>query len=265
MSDLRPPIVDSHCHLNDERLFGEVGDVIQRAHDAGVTVLQTICTRRSDFPVIHKLTQSYPNLYCSFGIHPHHVDEDVVDEAEIIAHGQLDKVIGIGETGLDYYYDNAPRAQQQESFRRHIRAARALDLPVIIHTRDAEEDTIAILNELREEGPFRTLFHCFSSSPKLAEYATEQGIYVSASGILTFKKSDELRAAFARIPTERLLVETDAPYLAPVPQRGKVCEPAYTVHTAACLAELKGLSYAELATATTANFFRLFSKAQPPA
>lgn len=257
-------IVDSHCHLDDERLYGDVDAVIKRAEEAGVKVIQTICTQRKDFPIIKELSEKYPHVYCSFGIHPHHADEDIVDEAEIIKMARHPKVIGIGETGLDYFYENAPKKEQIESFKRHIRSARTLDLPIIIHTRDADDDTVAIMDELREEGPYKALFHCFSSSPKLAEYGVKNGIYFSASGILTFKKSNELRDIFKNIPEERLLVETDAPYLAPEPMRGKTCEPAYTTHTAQRLADIRGISLEHLAQVTTDNFFILFNKAERP-
>lgn len=254
-------IVDSHCHLDDDRLLPEVADVIARAHAAGVQYMQSICTTRKDFPIIHKLALENKGLFCSYGIHPHHADDDVASYDELIEKGSLPRVIGIGETGLDYFYDNAPREMQQESFRTHIRAARALDLPVIIHTRNADDDTMRIMDELRAEGPYRALFHCFSSSPALAEYAVKHGIYVSASGIITFGKAEEVREGFRRVPLELLMVETDAPYLAPTPHRGKTCEPAFTVHTAQYLADLKQVPLATLAEATTNNFFKLFSRA----
>ena len=257
-------LVDSHCHLDDERLYPTVNSVLQRADAAGIKVLQTICTERKDFPVITALADMYPNVYCSFGIHPHHADEDVVTEEEILTAAQHPKVIGIGETGLDYFYENAPKAEQIESFKKHIRAARTLDLPVIIHTRDADDDTMAIMDEMREEGPYKALFHCFSSSPKIAEYGVKHGVFFSASGIITFKKSEELREVFKTIPEELLLVETDAPYLAPEPLRGKTCEPAYTLHTAQRLADIRGVTLDHLAEVTTNNFFKLFSKAKRP-
>lgn len=254
-------IVDSHCHLDDERLLPDVDGVIARAREAGVKYMQSICTTRKDFPIIHKLAQENKGLWCSYGIHPHHADDDVATYDELMEKGSLPRVIGIGETGLDYFYDNAAREMQQESFRTHIRAARALDLPVIIHTRNADEDTMAIMDEMREEGPYRALFHCFSSTPALAEYAVKHGIYVSASGIITFDKAESVREGFRRVPLELLMVETDAPYLAPVPLRGKTCEPAYTVHTAQYLADLKHVPLTELAKKTTDNFFKLFSRA----
>lgn len=255
-------IVDSHCHLDDERYEGEsVADILERAKERGVTHAQTICTRIQDFNVIHPMALEHDNLFCSFGIHPHHVDEDVVTVEEIIEKASLPKVIGIGETGLDYFYDNAPRKKQWESFHRHLEAARQLDMPVIIHTRDAEKDTMKILDEHLEKGPLKLLFHCFSSSPELAEYAVEKGIYMSASGIITFKKADDVRKGFELAPLDKLLVETDAPYLAPIPHRGKRNEPAWTFYVLEYLAELKEVSTEELAKITTENFFNLFSKA----
>lgn len=254
-------IVDSHCHLDDDRLYPDVAGVLERARAAGVQYMQSICTTRKDFPIIHKLALENKGLFCSYGIHPHHADDDVATYDELVEHGRLPKVIGIGETGLDYFYDNAPRQMQQESFKTHIRAARALDLPVIIHTRNADEDTMAIMDELRAEGPYKALFHCFSSTPALADYAVKHGIYVSASGILTFGKAEEVREGFRRVPLELLMVETDAPYLAPMPHRGKTCEPAHTILTAQYLADLKHVPFEVLAKATTDNFFKLFSRA----
>ena len=257
-------LVDSHCHLDDERLYPEVDAVLKRADAAGIKVLQTICTERKDFPIISALADMYPNLYCSFGIHPHHADKDIVDEDEILEAAQHKKVIGIGETGLDYFYENAPKEAQIESFKKHIRAARKLDLPVIIHSCDADDDTIAVMDEMREEGPYKALFHCFSSSTKLAEYGMKNDVFFSASGIITFKKSDEIREIFKKIPEDLLLVETDSPYLAPEPLRGKTCEPAYTAHTAQRLADIREVTIEQLAAATTNNFFALFNKAKRP-
>lgn len=257
-------IVDSHCHLDDERLFENLSDILARAENADIKTLQTICTRRQDFPIIKNIAEQYENIYCSFGIHPHHADEDIITEDEIKTACQHAKVIGVGETGLDYYYENSPKKEQRESFIKHIRAARALDLPVIIHTRDAEEDTMAIMDDMRAEGSFKALFHCFSSSMSLAEYGIENGVYFSASGIVTFKKSYELQEVFKRVPDEKIMVETDAPYLAPVPKRGKTCEPAYTAYTAQFIADLRGQTLENFAKITTTNFYRLFSKARNP-
>lgn len=255
-------LIDSHCHLNYPELADTAG-VIARALEAGVGLMQTISTQRSDFAEVKRLAEAHPEIYCSIGIHPHEAEphEDITEE-ELLAEASHPRVIGIGETGLDYYYEHSPRAAQQELFRRHIRVARKLDLPVIVHSRDADEDTVKILQEEHEKGAFRFLIHCFSSSKYLSDKSVELGGYISASGIITFKKSQALRDSFASVPLERLLVETDAPYLAPEPHRGKPCEPAYTAHTARKLAEVKSVSYEALAEATTANFYRLFSKAK---
>lgn len=258
-----PLLVDSHCHLDDERFAADLPAVIARAKEAGIGWLQTICTTRADFDAIHPIALGHEHIFCSYGIHPHHAADDFLTEAEIIAHGKAEKVIGVGETGLDYYYDNAPRARQQESFARHIRAARVLDVPVIIHTRDADDDTISILTEALSEGPVKALFHCFSSSERLALWGIEKGMWFSASGIVTFKKSDELRTVFKKVPLDRLLVETDAPYLAPTPHRGQRCEPAFVAETARQLADVRGEGFDTLAERTTENFFKLFHKAQP--
>jgi TatD DNase family protein len=255
-------LVDSHCHLNYPEL-ADTAAVVARAKAAGVGLMQTISTKRSDFAEVKKLAETYPEIYCSVGIHPHDADDhEDISEAELLAAADHPKVIGIGETGLDYYYEHSPREIQQELFKRHIRVARKLDLPVIVHSRDADEDTVAILQEAYGEAPFRILIHCFSSSKYLSDNAVKLGGYISASGIITFKKSQELRDSFATVPVDRLLVETDAPYLAPEPHRGRPCEPAFTVHTARKLAEIKSISVETLTAATTDNFFRLFSKAR---
>ncbi len=257
-------LVDSHCHLNYPE-FADLPAVIARAKAAGVGLMQTISTQRSDFAKVRGLAEAFPEIYCSIGIHPHEAEpHEDISEAELLAEANHPRVIGIGETGLDYYYEHSPRAAQRELFRRHIRVARQLDLPVIVHSRAADEDTIALLQEGYEEGAFRFLIHCFSSSHALAEAAVALGGYVSASGIITFKKSQALRDSFARIPLERLLVETDAPYLAPEPHRGKPCEPAYTALTASKLAEVKSVALDTMIAATSNNFFRLFSKATRP-
>lgn len=254
-------LVDSHCHLDDERFHGDLPDVLNRAAERGVGYMQTICTQIADFPIIHKLALENKNIFCSYGIHPHHALTDVVSEEDILKHGALEKVIGIGETGLDYYYEHSPREAQKESFKRHIRAARKLDLPVIIHTRDADQDTMDLMDEMFAEGPFKALFHCFSSSPEIAAWGLSRGVYFSASGIITFKNSHALREVFQKVPADKLLVETDAPYLAPVPHRGQRCEPAHTRDTAALLADIRNVPLEELAKQTTENFFNLFSKA----
>lgn len=259
-----PPtmIVDSHCHLDFPDFQAERDAVVQRARDAGVGLMLTICTHVSRFEQVHGVAMAYPDVYCTLGVHPHHaLDETPHSSLEtLLALAERPKVVGIGETGLDYYYDQSPRDVQQDSFRRHLRACRETGLPVIVHTRDAEEDTIRILREEGAGKEVKGLLHCFSGSRQLAEQALELGFHISFSGILTFKKSDDLRATAAIVPVDRLLVETDAPYLAPVPMRGKRNEPAFTVHTADVLADVKGVTPAELARATTANFLRLFDR-----
>lgn len=258
-------IVDSHCHLDDDRYESPeyaVDAMLKRAADMDVKYVQTISTTLADFEIIQPMAMAHENLFCSFGIHPHNVEDNQPSLEEIIEKAQREKVIAIGETGLDYFYDNAPRDLQKEMFKRHLEAARQLDLPVIIHTRDAEDDTMEILDEAIAKGQTKLLFHCFSSQPRLAEYAVEKGIYLSASGIITFKKSDSVREGFAKAPLDLLLVETDAPYLAPVPNRGKINEPAWTRYNLEKLAEIKDVSVEEMAQATTENFFQLFSKAK---
>lgn len=256
-------LVDSHCHLNYEQLADTAG-VLARAKQAGVGLFQTISTQRSDFAEVKALAEAHPEIYCSIGIHPHEAEpHEDISEQELLEAASHPKVIGIGETGLDYYYEHSPREAQQTLFRRHITVARKLDLPVIVHSRDADEDTVAILRDEYSKGYFRFLIHCFSSSQYLAEESVKIGGYISLSGIITFKKSQALRDATSCVPLDRLLVETDSPYLAPEPHRGKPCEPAYTRLTAEKLAQMRGLDYAAIEKATTENFFRLFSKIAP--
>ncbi len=257
-------LVDSHCHLNYPELADTAG-VVARAKEAGVGLMQTISTQRSDFAAVKRLAEAHPEIYCSIGIHPHEAGphEDIM-ENELLGEASHPRVIGIGETGLDYYYEHSPRVAQQVLFKRHINVARQLDLPVIVHSREADEDTVVILRECYAQGPFKILIHCFSSTHYLAEEAVKLGGYISASGIITFKKSQALRDSFAGVPLDRLLVETDSPYLAPEPHRGKPCEPAYTAFTASKLAEVKSVSVEEITRATTDNFFRLFTKAARP-
>ncbi len=259
-------IVDSHCHLNDNKFKDtDIASIIQNAKDAGVEVMQTICCKKSEFADIHNIAMHHDAVYCSFGIHPHHAGEEPLTYDEIIEAGKQAKVIGIGETGLDYYYNNAPKEEQIQSFKMHIRAAKQLDLPVIIHTRDAEEDTMHVLDEMFAElGAFKALFHCFSSSYELAEYAIKKGIYLSASGIISFKNTDHIQQAFKDAPLDKILIETDAPYLAPVPHRGKRNEPAFTKNVADKLAEIRGVSTEDITKSTTDNFFQLFNKAKRP-
>jgi TatD DNase family protein len=255
-------LVDSHCHL-DYFTPAELPDVLARAHAAGVGKMVTIGTRLSRAEEQLGLT-AMPGVHCTIGTHPHYVGEEELPQEQALAElASTDSVIGIGESGLDYFYDRSPRDMQQESFRRHIRAARLVGVPICIHTRDADEDTLAILQDERDQGgAFAFLLHCFSSGRGLAEGAVALGGYISFSGILTFPKSGELRQIAADLPAERLLVETDSPYLAPVPFRGKRNEPAYVVHTARTLADVRGLEPDALAELTTANFMRLFTKAK---
>ena len=259
-------LVDSHCHLDFPDYAGKVDEVLSRARAAGVGVCISIGTELQRFPGVKAVAEAHADVWCSVGVHPHESEkEQLDDEAALIAEAAHPKVVAIGETGLDYYYEHSPRQPQQKNFRSHIAAARRMGLPVIVHTRDAEDDTIAILREEMAKGAFTGLIHCFTGTQKLADAALELGLYISVSGIATFKNSTPLRGVIKTVPLDRLLVETDAPYLAPVPHRGKTNEPAFVVHTAAMLAQLKGVSETELAATTTENFFRLFSKVARPA
>jgi len=255
-------LVDSHCHLDFPDFAEELDDVVGRAREAGIGHMLTICTHVSKFDQVLKVAESYDNIFCTVGIHPHNaLAEAEISPEQLIELADTPKVIGFGETGLDYYYDKAPRDVQQRQFRAHIEAARRTGLPLIIHTRDADDDMAEILTEEAGKGPFPGLLHCFSSGAKLAEAALELGLYISISGIVTFKNAEDLRETVKKVPLDRILVETDAPYLAPVPKRGKRNEPAFTAHTAEKVAEIKDVSLANVAKTTTDNFFRLFSKA----
>jgi len=254
-------LVDSHCHLDFETFAAELDAVVDRARAAGVCACLTIGTRLTEFPRVRSIAERYPNTWCSVGVHPHEAKDEVVSASELVDCARHPKVVGIGETGLDYYYLHSPKEQQIACFREHIAAARETGLPLIVHTRDAEDDTIAILEDEMARGRFGGLIHCFTGSERLAKAALDLGLLISVSGIVTFKKSGALRDVVSQVPLERLLVETDAPYLSPVPHRGKRNEPAFVAHTAAFLASLKGVDAEQLAQATTANFFNLFSKA----
>ncbi|MDZ4381481.1 MAG: TatD family hydrolase [Parvibaculum sp.] len=261
-----PVLVDSHCHLDFPDFGPEVDEVVARAHAAGVGLMVTISTKVSEFDRVRAVAERFPHVFCTVGIHPHEAaSEPETDKATLVELAKHPKVVGIGETGLDYFYEHSPREAQQRNFRAHIAAARETGLPLIVHTRDADADTARILDEEMEEGAFPGLLHCFSSGPELAEKAIKLGLYVSFSGIVTFKNAESLRETAATVPMDRLLVETDAPYLAPVPKRGKRNEPGFVVHTAARLAEIKGVTAAELAEATTANFLKLFARVPPEA
>ena len=257
-------LVDSHCHLDFPDFGDDLDGVLARAAEAGVGTVQTICTRVTQFDSVRALAENNERIWCSVGIHPHHVaEEPEVTADHLVRMTEHPKVIGIGETGLDFHYDNSPRPQQEASFRQHIAAARETGLPLIVHTRSADEETCRILRDEAGRGAFPGVIHCFSAGRAVAETALEIGFHVSFSGILTFKKAEAVRAVARDVPADRLLVETDAPYLAPVPHRGRRNEPAHVVHTAARLADIKGLDEAELARVTTDNFFRLFSKSVP--
>jgi TatD DNase family protein len=259
-------LVDSHCHLDFPDYEGQVDAVMARARAAGVGVCVSIGTELKRFAGVRAIAEKFPDVWCSVGVHPHEAEKELLDDAQIlIQQAGHPKVVGIGETGLDYYYEHSPRMQQQKNFRAHIEAARQTRLPLIVHTRDADEDTIDILGEEMQKGAFTGLIHCFTGTQKLADAALALGLCISVSGIATFKNSGPLRQVIKSVPLDRLLVETDAPFLSPVPNRGKTNEPAYVIHTAKLVAELKGVEPGELANTTTENFFRLFSKVQRPA
>lgn len=243
----------------------DVSGTLARARSAGVGTLLTIGTKLKDFARVRAIAEANDNVYCSVGVHPHEAANEDADARKLLELATHPKVVGIGESGLDYYYDKSPRDRQKENFRAHIRAASEAGLPLIVHTRDADADTAVMLAEAKAAGPLKGVLHCFTSSRQLAEKAIELGFYVSISGIVTFKNAEPLRDVVRALPLARLLVETDSPFLAPVPVRGKPCEPAYVAHTAAKVAELKGVAVDELARATTANFFALFDRAKPPA
>ena len=254
-------LIDSHCHLDFPELNDQLDTVLERAGGAGVGLMLTISTRVRRFDALRALAEAHDNIFCSVGTHPHHAAEepDVTTE-ELVKLACHPKVVAIGEAGLDYHYDNSPRAVQAASFRTHMAASRETGLPLVIHAREADADIANILEEETEKGAFPFVLHCFTSGAELAQRGLALGGYVSFSGVITFKNADELRDIAREVPQDRLLVETDAPYLAPVPQRGKTNEPAYVIHTAASLAALRGMSETELARVTTDNFFRLFGK-----
>ncbi len=266
-------LVDSHCHLDFPEFAEELDQIVERAREAGIGRMVTICTRLGELDRNLAIVERFPDVFCAAGVHPHNAASDAPASVDrLIEIARHPKLVGIGESGLDYHYDHSPRDQQQASFRIHIQAARETGLPLVVHTRSADDDTIRIL---REEGagpgaigggdkPLRGVIHCFSSGRELAEKAVEMGFYVSLSGILTFNRSDDIRAIVRDLPLDRLLVETDSPYLAPMPKRGKRNEPAYVAYTAARLADVMGIGAAEAAERTTANFFSLFDKVARP-
>lgn len=255
-------LVDSHCHLEYKGLVEDQQGVLARAREAGIGAFLNISTRKSEWDKVVGTAEREPDVWASVGIHPHEADSHAELDADALRQGiDHPRVIAIGETGLDYYYDKSDRSVQQSLFRTHIEVARESQLPVIIHTRDAEEDTLAILEDELGKGAFPALIHCFTASAGFGKRVLDLGLTISLSGIVTFKNARELQDIAAEIPQDRLLVETDSPFLAPVPHRGKTCEPAFTRNTAEFVAQLRGESLEELAKATTRNFYRLFTKA----
>jgi TatD DNase family protein len=258
-----PDLVDSHCHLDFPDLAADREAILTRAKAAGVNRMVTICTRLKNEPSVRALAETYPQVFYAAGTHPMHAaDEPLATIEELLTLARHPKFVGIGETGLDYHYTAESKAIQQTSLRLHIEAAQLTGLPLIIHARDADEDMEMILAEGMAKAPFACVMHCFSSGPRLAEAALEMGFYLSISGIAAFPKSQDLRDIFAKAPLDRLLLETDSPYLAPPPYRGKRNEPGYVAHTAAALAPVFGLSLQDFAAQTTANFDRLFTRAK---
>lgn len=257
-------LVDSHCHLNYKGLVEEQGAVLDRARASGVTAMLNISTRESEWTDIVATAERESDVWSSIGIHPHEADgHPDVDLAKLAKAAEHERVVAIGETGLDYYYDHSDRDRQRDSFRTHIHAARETGLPIIVHTRDAEEDTASIMAEEMEQGIYTGVIHCFTASRDFADKALAMGLYISISGIVTFKNAKDLQATAEILPKERLLVETDAPFLAPVPHRGKTGEPAFVADTARYLAELRSEEYSDLCETTAQNFYRLFNKAHP--
>jgi TatD DNase family protein len=254
-------LADSHCHLNYPGLVEEQGAVIARARAAGVTGMLNISTRVAEWDDVIAVAEREPDIWASVGIHPHEADgHGNVGTARLVAAAAHPRVVGIGETGLDYHYDRSDRARQRDSFRAHIAAARETGLPIIIHSRDAEHDTAEILAEEQARGAFSGVVHCFTGSQELADKALGLGLYISMSGIVTFKNATSLQATAAALPGDRLLVETDAPFLAPVPHRGQTCQPAFVADTARFLAQLRGVAVEALTERTTRNFHMLFAK-----
>ena len=255
-------LVDSHCHIDFNDFEDDIEEIIQRMKDSGVTAALNAGNGLEDFETQLKLSNKYPFIYTAVGVHPHNADEYTnVTAEDLIANTKHKKVVGIGECGLDYYYDYSAKDNQIRLFKEHIKAAQETGLPWIIHTREADDDTISILDEMYKQKPFSGEIHCFSSSKELADFALSIGFYISASGIITFNKSGDLRDIFETIPNERLLVETDSPFLAPIPLRGHRNEPANVKYVAEKLAQIKNMSYEDMADITSHNFYKLFRKA----
>lgn len=254
-------LIDSHCHLNYPGLVEDEAGVLERARAAGVTAMISISTREAEWAAVIAGAERHPDVFATVGIHPHEADlHPGTDTARLVAATQHARVVGIGETGLDFYYDKSDREQQKASFRTHLEAARETGLPVVVHSREAEEDTIRLLEEALGKGGFPFLIHCFTGTQWLADQALALGGYISISGIVTFRNARALQEVAAGLPSDRLLVETDAPFLAPVPLRGRTCEPAMVRHTAAFLAGLRGENSPDLAEATARNTRALFKK-----
>ena len=254
-------LIDSHCHLDFEALSADLDDVMSRAKAADVTGMVTISTRVENFATYAGLAERYENVWCSVGTHPHNAHEELhITADELVRLSAHPRCVAIGEAGLDYFYDNAPRDAQATGLRRHIAAARITGLPLVIHSRQADEDMGAILEEEAGQGSFPFVLHCFTAGPELARRALALGGYISFSGIITFKNAEEIREVASFVPADRYLVETDAPYLAPIPHRGQSNEPAFVRHTAERLAKVRGIDLETLGAQTTANFARLFSK-----
>ncbi|RJG51818.1 TatD family deoxyribonuclease [Sphingobium terrigena] len=254
-------LIDSHCHLNYKGLVEDQENVLERARASGIDLMLNIATRESEWDAVLDTAIRAPDVWATVGIHPHEADEHPhIDTAKLVARAAHPRVVGIGETGLDYYYDHSDRERQRSSFRSHIVAARDTGLPLIVHTRDAEEDTLAVMRDEMGKGAYTGVIHCFTASGAFADAALELGFYISISGIVTFKSAKDLQETAARLPIDRLLVETDSPFLAPVPHRGRPCEPAFVADTAKFLANLRGESLEDLAAATSANFRTLFKK-----
>jgi TatD DNase family protein len=255
-------LIDSHCHLNYPGLVEDQQGVMQRARAAGVGRMLAIGTKQAEWAEVQALADQEADVFCTVGIHPHEAEKHPdFGVGELLNAAQHSRTIGIGETGLDYFYDHSPREQQQAHFRAHIVASRETGLPLIVHTRDAEADTLRIMKEEMGQGAYSGVIHCFTASKTFADEALALGFYISMSGILTFKSARDLQETAKTIPLDRLLVETDAPYLAPVPMRGRACEPAFVAHTNAFLASLRDETEAKMADITSANFFNLFRKA----
>ena len=258
-------LIDSHCHLDFPDFADELDAVVARARIAGIERLVTISTRVRRQAAVLAIAERFPEVYCSIGTHPHYAHEEAdISLAELAAGSRAEKVVAIGEVGLDYHYDNSPRDAQERGFRTHIAAARETGLPLVIHSREADDDTARILEEEMGKGAFAAVLHCFTGGRELARRAVALGHFISFTGILTFKNSEALRAIAADLPADRILVETDAPYLAPGKYRGKRNEPAFVVETAKVLAEVRGVSFDAIAQESTANFYRLFAKVPSP-